>query len=154
MPYLTDFMAGRGRPAKSGPLDGDGRRSLYIGVRRNFLTPLFLAFDYPVPFTSIGRRSVSNVPAQALALMNNPLFPQQAEIWAKKTLALPNLTPQQRIDTLYVEAFGRPVTPSETADALAFLTEQDKANGTTDDPRSWADLCHVLFSVKEFIFLE
>ncbi len=154
MPYLTDFMVGRGRPGKSGPLDGDGRRSLYIGVRRNFLTPLFLAFDYPVPFTSIGRRSVSNVPAQALALMNNPLFPQQAEIWAKKTLALPNLTPQQRIDTLYVEAFGRPVTATEAADALTFLTAQDKAYGTTDDPRSWADLCHVLFNVKEFIFLE
>lgn len=154
MPYLTEFMAGRGKPAKSGPLDGDGRRSLYIGVRRNFLTPLFLAFDYPVPFTSIGRRSVSNVPAQALALMNNPLFQQQAEVWAKKILAIPNLTPEQRIGTLYVEAYGRPMTSSEAADSLAFLTEQDKAYGKPDDPRSWTDLCHVLFNVKEFIFLE
>jgi hypothetical protein len=154
MPYLTEFMAGRGRPAKSGPLDGDGRRSLYLGVRRNFLTPLFLAFDYPVPFTSIGRRSVSNVPAQALALMNNPLFQQQAEVWAKKTLALPNLTPAQRIETLYVEAYGRSVTPAESADALAFLAEQDRAYGMAGDTRSWTDLCHVLFNVKEFIFLE
>ena len=154
MPYLTDFMAGRGRPKQSGPLDGDGRRSLYIGVRRNFLTPLFMAFDYPVPFTSIGRRSVSNVPAQALALMNNPLFPQQAEIWAKRILALPNLTPQQRIDTLYIEAFGRQVTSAEAGDAVAFLTEQDKAYGAVNDPRAWTDLCHVLFNVKEFIFLE
>ncbi|MCW3100691.1 MAG: Protein of unknown function (DUF1553)/Protein of unknown function (DUF1549)/Planctomycete [Chthonomonadaceae bacterium] len=154
MPYLTEFMAGRGKPTKSGPLDGDGRRSIYIGVRRNFLTPLFLAFDYPVPFTSIGRRSVSNVPAQALALMNNPLFQQQAEVWAKKTLALPNLTPEQRINTLYVEAYGRPVSSSEAADAIAFLAEQDKAYGKPTDPRSWTDLCHVLFNVKEFIFLE
>jgi hypothetical protein len=154
MPYLTEFMAGRGKPGKSGPLDGDGRRSLYIGVRRNFLTPLFLAFDYPVPFTSIGRRSVSNVPAQALALMNNPLFQQQAEVWAKKTLALPNLTPTQRIETLYVEAYSRPATAAEAADALAFLAEQDRAYGKPDDPRSWTDLCHVLFNVKEFIFLE
>ena len=37
-PYLSPFMEGRGRPAKSGPLDGDGRRSIYIMVRRNFLT--------------------------------------------------------------------------------------------------------------------
>ncbi len=154
MPYLTEFMAGRGRPGQSGPLDGDGRRSIYIGVRRNFLTPLFLAFDYPVPFTSIGRRTVSNVPAQALALMNNPLFQQQAEVWAKKTLAVPNLTPQQRINTLYIEAFGRPVTSGETEDALAFLAEQDKGYGTAGDLRSWTDLCHVLFNVKEFIFLE
>ncbi len=154
MPYLTDFMAGRGRPGSSGPLDGDGRRSVYIGVRRNFLTPLFLAFDYPVPFTSIGRRSVSNVPAQALALMNNPLFQQQAEVWAKKTLAVPDQTPQQRINTLYQEAFGRPVSAGETADAIAFLGEQDKGYGTAGDARSWADLCHVLVNVKEFIFME
>lgn len=154
MPYLTEFMAGRGRPAKSGPLDGDGRRSLYIGVRRNFLTPFFVAFDYPVPFTSIGRRSVSNVPAQALALMNNPLFQQQAEVWAKKTLAVPGLNTAQRIDRLYREAYGRPVTASESSDAQAFLAEQDRAYGKPDDPRSWTDLCHVLFNVKEFIFIE
>src|SRR5207237_3083864 len=58
-PYLTPHMAGRGRPTSSGPLDGDGRRSIYLGVRRNFLTPMFLAFDYPIPFTTMGRRSAS-----------------------------------------------------------------------------------------------
>ena len=45
-------MVGRGRPTVSGPLDGDGRRSIYLNVRRNFLTPMLLAFDYPTPFTS------------------------------------------------------------------------------------------------------
>ena len=47
---------GRGRPA-SGPLDGDGRRSLYLAVRRNFLSPLLLAFDTPIPFSTVGRRT-------------------------------------------------------------------------------------------------
>ncbi len=37
--HLTSFMEGRGRPGHSGPLDGDGRRSLYLTVRRNFLEP-------------------------------------------------------------------------------------------------------------------
>ncbi len=36
MPHLTDFMVGRGRPKDSGPLDGGGRRSIYLAVRRNF----------------------------------------------------------------------------------------------------------------------
>ena len=66
--HLTAFMDGRGRPGHSGPLDGDGRRSLYLAVRRNFLNPMFLAFDSPVPFSCMGRRNVSNVPAQALIL--------------------------------------------------------------------------------------
>ncbi len=61
-PHLTPFMEGRGRPARSGPLDGDGRRSLYINVRRNFLSPMLLAFDFPTPSTTMGRRNVSNVP--------------------------------------------------------------------------------------------
>ena len=64
--HLTSFMEGRGRPGRSGPLDGDGRRSIYLNVRRNFLDPMFLAFDMPVPFSTMGRRNVSNVPAQAL----------------------------------------------------------------------------------------
>ena len=48
--HLTPFMEGRGRPGNSGPPDGNGRRSLYLNVRRNFLDPMFLAFDMPVPF--------------------------------------------------------------------------------------------------------
>ena len=44
--FLTPFMEGRGRPA-SGPLDGAGRRSIYIRLRRNFLPPLMTAFDMP-----------------------------------------------------------------------------------------------------------
>jgi hypothetical protein len=152
LPYVTEFMVGRGRPA-SGPLDGDGRRSVYLNVRRNFLPPLFLAFDYPVPFTTMGRRTVSNVPAQALALMNNPFVLQQAERWAKRTLAEPGRTPAQRVAALYVEAYGRPPGDGELADALAFLKEQGEQYGRPDDPRAWTDLCHVLVNVKEFIFV-
>jgi hypothetical protein len=70
--YLTEFMDGRGRPKRSGPLDGDGRRSVYTEVRRNFLPPMMLAFDAPQPFNTMGRRAASNVPAQALILMNDP----------------------------------------------------------------------------------
>jgi len=153
MPHLTQHMTGRGRPAVSGPLDGDGRRSIYINVRRNFLTPMLLAFDYPLPFTTIGKRSVSNVPAQALALMNNPFVVQQSETWSKRVLSDPKQTPTQRVATMYVTAFGRPPSATEVTDALAFVTEQSKTYGKADDPRAWADLCHVMFNVKEFIFV-
>lgn len=149
MPHLTAHMTGRGRPRRSGPIDGDGRRSVYINVRRNFLTPFFLAFDYPVPFTTIGRRSVSNVPAQALALMNNPFVRQQAELWAKDILHDQSQTSEQRIERLYVTAFGRPPTQTELQTALDFVQSQGEPN----DHQTWTALCHVLFNVKEFIFL-
>src|SRR5205823_7652560 len=109
-PYLTPFMVGRGRPGTSGPLDGGGRRSVYLNVRRNFLNPMFLAFDYPVPFTTMGRRSTSNVPAQALTLLNNPFVVQEAQLWAKRVLAEPDRTPDQRVVGMYLSAFGREPT--------------------------------------------
>src|SRR5262249_39351871 len=142
-----------GRPTVSGPLDGDGRRSLYLNVRRNFLNPMFLAFDYPIPFTTMGRRGVSSVPAQALALWNNPLVAQQAERWAARVLAEPGRTPAERVGAMYLSAYGRPPTDAELEDALAFLAEQGKEYGGAIDPRAWADLAHVLFNGKEFTFV-
>ncbi|MCS7047375.1 MAG: DUF1553 domain-containing protein, partial [Gemmataceae bacterium] len=151
--HLTPFMLGRGRPANSGPLDGQGRRSIYLAVRRNFLTPMLVAFDYPTPFTTIGRRSVSNVPAQALTMLNNPLILQQAELWAKRVLAEPNLTPEQRFERMVQASLGRPPTAAESAEAMAFLREQERERGRMDDLRSWSELAHVLFNLKEFVYL-
>jgi hypothetical protein len=153
-PYLTSFMEGRGRPEKSGPLDGDGRRTLYLNVRRNFLPPLLLAFDFPIPFSTMGRRSVSNVPAQALALMNGPFVLQEARRWAEKALREPNRSPEERIRRIYLEAFARPPATEELQDARAFLKEQARRYETTEqDKQVWADLCHVLFNLKEFIYI-
>jgi hypothetical protein len=152
LPYLTPHMDGRGRPEMSGPLDGAGRRSIYINVRRNFLPPMFLAFDFPIPFTTMGRRSVSNVPAQALTLMNNPLVVELSNHWAKQILAEPDMTSSQRIKKMFETAFARPPSDTELADALHFLEEQSQEYGRAHDVRAWSDLCHVLLNVKEFIF--
>jgi hypothetical protein len=150
--YLTPFLEGRGRPA-SGPLDGDGRRSLYLAVRRNFLSPMLLAFDTPIPFSTVGRRTVSNVPAQALILMNDPLVHHQAHLWAKRVLAQPG-SARERIAGMYLSAFSRPPTAAESEACLEFLREQAGLHaGRQDDPAVWADLAHALFNVKEFIFI-
>src|SRR5262249_15372958 len=84
--YLNEFQEGRGRP-QSGPLDGRRRRSFHRAVRRIFLPAMLLAFDTPIPFSTVGKRTVSNVPAQALILLNDPFVHQQANVWAKKILA-------------------------------------------------------------------
>ncbi|MCA9135254.1 MAG: DUF1553 domain-containing protein, partial [Planctomycetales bacterium] len=86
--HLTAFMDGRGRPSHSGPLDGAGRRSIYTAVRRNFLSPFMLTFDTPVPFSTMGRRNVSNVPAQALILLNDPLVVDLANKWAARGIKM------------------------------------------------------------------
>src|SRR5262249_47231348 len=123
--------------------------------RRNFLTPMLLAFDYPVSFGPMGRRGTSTVPAQALALMNDPFVVQQAGLWAKRALAVPGWGAKQRGQALYQAAFARPPTRAELRDALEFVERQaGRYGGGAEDPRAWADLCHVLINVKEFIFIE
>jgi hypothetical protein len=153
-PHLTPHQVGRGRPKTSGPLDGVGRRSLYLQVRRNFLNPMFVAFDYPTPFTTIGRRGTSNVPAQALAMLNNPFVLQQAELWANRVLAEPGRTPDQRVRAMYEAAFGRPPSADELDATTGFVANLAKEYGRPDHPKAWADLAHVLFNAKEFIFVE
>jgi hypothetical protein len=158
--HLTNFMEGRGRPAHSGALDGAGRRSLYLNVRRNFLNPLFLAFDMPVPFSTMGRRNVSNVPAQALTLMNDPMVVGQAQLWVERVMNGSQQSACARLDDLFETAFGRLPTDHDARACLAFVDAQRQArrDGKSQDAEAevlaWSDLCHVLINMKQFIFVD
>jgi len=155
--YLTPFMQGRGRPKDSGPLDGDRRRSIYVAVRRNFLSPLMVALDTPMPFTTIGRRNISNVPVQALLLMNDPFVWEQAQQFASHSGEQAGSRPDERIRQMYLTAFSREPSKQEMAAARAFLRAQAAEYGITseqnDDVRIWGDLAHVIFNVKDFVFV-
>jgi Protein of unknown function (DUF1553)/Protein of unknown function (DUF1549)/Planctomycete cytochrome C len=147
-PFISAYQDGRGKPV-TGPLDGAGRRSLYVQVRRNFMTPLFLAFDYPLPISAIGTRTVSTVPSQALMMMNNEFVAQQAGAWARRVVAA---TPDAgtRIQQMYLAAFGRAPAPDEAASISSFVSEQ------TSKPEEavWTDVAHVLLNSAEFIYLQ
>ncbi|MEE2826968.1 MAG: DUF1553 domain-containing protein, partial [Planctomycetota bacterium] len=156
--HLTSFMSGRGRPGRNGPLDGNGRRSVYIEVRRNFLSPMMLAFDTPIPFNTIGRRNQSNVPAQALILLNDPFVIDQAQKWGEKLITVKGTIPE-KISSIYRTALGREPTEQELLQSKQFLQQQAKELGIDaneailTNPQVWADFCHVMFNVKEFIYL-
>ena len=152
--HLTPFMQGRGRPGHSGPIDGNRRRSVYLEVRRNFLNPMMLAFDTPAPFSAIGRRNVSNVPAQALILMNDPFVLEQAERWARRLLEVEE-DAESRIGRMYLRAIGRPPTEAELARCLKFVSQDVSQVGgeKQDELEVWRDLAHVLFNLKEFVFV-
>ncbi len=149
--HLTEFANGRGRPEKDGPLDGAGRRSLYTAVRRNFMPPLLVAFDFPTPFSTMGRRNRTNVPGQALALMNDPFVHQQARFWAERLLRSTPDSDEARINWLFETAFSRSPRPDEVLacrESLAELRSLDP-----DPVAVWSDLGHALFNTSEFIYL-
>ena len=136
--HLSESMTGRGRPGKSGPRDGAGRRSLYIGVRRNFADPMFAAFDRPTPNRPCGARTVSNVPAQSLTLMNDPFVHDQAGRIAR--YALQHDAP---VHLLAMRLWGRPFTDEE----VSLYTP------ATIDESSLTTLAHAMICAKAFTFL-
>ena len=153
--HLTEFVVGRGRPGESGPLDGAGRRSIYTSVRRNFLPTMMLTFDTPIPFSTVGRRNVTNVPAQKLAMMNDKFVLEQAKLWAIRiNVELPDGTSKQKIERMYWEAFGRQAKRGEIQAALATVEVLASYHGVkSDDSLVWSDICHTFFRVNEFIYL-
>ncbi|MEN8773300.1 MAG: PSD1 and planctomycete cytochrome C domain-containing protein [Akkermansiaceae bacterium] len=142
--HLTTFMQGRGRP-KSGPLDGAGRRSIYTSIRRNFLPPMMLAFDMPSPFSSVARRTVSNVPAQALTLMNDPFVVSESRRWADSTSSIKD--DKVRIETMFKQALARPPSPEQLKTTLTWIQSHPSRK------TAWQDFAHSLWNTKEFIFL-
>jgi cytochrome c553 len=148
VPHISKYQDGRGKP-KSGPLDGEGRRSIYIQVRRNFIPPMFLAFDYPLPVSAIGARGVSTVPSQALLMLNNEFVAAAASAWARQTIRDENV-PERRVQRLYAQAFGRPPEDWEQRDTLSFIA----AAKAQDEQRAWTDLCHVLLNSAEFLYVQ
>jgi hypothetical protein len=156
-PYISKYQDGRGKPV-SGPLDGSGRRSIYIQVRRNFLSPMFLAFDYPLPISSIGSRGVSTVPSQALLLLNNEFVVHEAAKWSARIVAAAP-EPRARISLMYRSAFARDPEPQEIENISAFAKSQAElhripgVDEQTIEQRVWADIAHVLINSPEFIYL-
>mgnify|MGYP003874315431 CR=1 FL=1 len=146
-PFISPFQNGRGRPA-SGPLDGEGRRSIYIQIRRNFVPPLFTAFDYPPPASTTGVRGTSAVPSQALMLLNNEFVQQQSREFAASLLAASSAL-NTRVEQAYIRAFSRKPAPAELARIAEFLVAQ----AGRPELDAFADVVHVLLNSPEFIYV-
>ena len=150
--YVEDLPNNRAKP-KSGPLDGQIRRSVYLEMRRNFLPSFLRAFNLPNATEPIGARSVTNVPAQSLALMNAPFVHQQARAWAED-LTASDLSLKDRIQAIHLKAYSRPANQRELSWSKNLLnTLAGKYGCSIEDQQVWTDLCHLIYNRKEFIYL-
>jgi hypothetical protein len=62
------------------------RRSLYTYVCRSFPHPAMVAFDAPSREECVAERPRSNIPQQALVLLNDPVFVEAARVLAERLL--------------------------------------------------------------------
>lgn len=141
-----------------GPLDGNGRRSVYI--KNNLMeAPKFLgAFNFPGGKVTQGRRDVTNVPAQALALLNDPFVLQQADVWSQRLLARSGDSIPTRVDTMFQSALGRSPNADEQSRferAIRQLSDlyQVSADNVMNSQAVWKDVAHALFNVSEMIYI-
>jgi hypothetical protein len=97
---------------------------------------------------------VTNVPTQALTLLNDPLVSAMAKHWAAKLLQAPHSTPEDRVRAMFVQAFGREPQDDELSRWSAAAHDFATPNGGAlmQDEAAWAQLAHALFNTTEFLF--
>jgi hypothetical protein len=142
----------------AGPADGDGRRS--ICIKSTIMDPprFLAAFNQPPAKIPTGRRDVTSVPAQALALLNDPFVVGQAAEWGKRLAAREPSPVAVRIGQMFRTALGRSPTTAEVERWARLVDDLAAEHGVPADrvPASaevWKDVAHALFNAKEFIYV-
>ncbi|HEV3167960.1 MAG TPA: DUF1549 and DUF1553 domain-containing protein, partial [Isosphaeraceae bacterium] len=179
-PLSREELTGLFDAAKKWPVTKDEsehtRRSVYLLVRRTFLHPMFAAFDPPEIMTSCPRRMQTVVPTQALTLLNSPLVREQSTAFARRLLEECGPEPEKVVPRAWLLAFGRPISPAETEQALTFLrartatlvsSAQESGSHVADGKKragksrapspqeaALAELCLALFNANEFVFVD
>lgn len=128
------------------------RRSIYVPVFRNSGYEMFTVFDFANPNFSVGKRSRSTIPTQALFLTNSEFIHERSDAAAERLLADPDKSDSARIELAFRQAIGRPPTSSEASLALNFLRESGDAE-SRDESSAWAAFQRALFASVDFRYL-
>ncbi len=102
------------------------RRGVYVHWQRQFLHPMFKAFDAPNREECTASRPESNTPLAALALLNDPTFVEAARVFAEDILAR-HIEDDARISYAFHKATSRQPTSTEI-ERLRRLLEEQKAH--------------------------
>jgi len=141
-------------------LDGAGHRSIYLPVLRDRLPDALDLFDYAEPSLVTGQRETTNVPTQALYLLNSLFIQTQAEAMANRVMRQCD-TESERITLVFQWCFNRAPDSHEIGHSQQFLkglkrsTEKSAGASTetsTDSSasRPWEVFCQAMLATAEF----
>lgn len=102
---------------------GEGlyRRGLYTWWQRSFLHPSLLAFDAPSREECCAERTRSNIPQQALALLNDPTYIEAARSFAVRILQNGGTKTDARLRWAWQQALARNPRKDELATTTTLL---------------------------------
>ncbi len=113
------------------------RRTLYARIDRQNLPGLFRTFDFASPDMHSPGRYYTTVPQQPLFLLNHPQVSEASR--RAVTVARQDQAGEAQdtdiVGSLFEQILGREPTPSELADAAAFVAEPPAENPRAIDPR-------------------
>jgi hypothetical protein len=126
---------------------------------RDFVPDVLEVFDFAEPSLVVATRDTTNVPSQALFMMNNEFVRDQANAMAKRILATKADYPT-RLNYAYHLALGRPSTAEERKRADQYLINEAKAlvplkkgDQNAAAQLAWATFCQALFASAEFRYV-
>jgi mono/diheme cytochrome c family protein len=125
------------------------RRSVYLLTQRISRHPFLGTFDGAETNSGTPARITSTTSLQALLLLNDPFFHEQAAKFAER-LGREATGDASRLDRAFLLALGRPPSESEKAEFLRFL---EKHRASLDDRQAWESLARVLFRLSEFVYV-
>jgi hypothetical protein len=136
------------------------RRSIYLLARRVYPLKFLEVFDAPIMPINCTKRANSATVLQSFTFLNGPFVIENAAHLAERVLKTSGDEPARQIETAYRLALSRQPTASEIRKCRAYLDEQttlhagDKSSGKPEPRKALADLCHMLLSTNEFLYVE
>ncbi len=100
------------------------RRGLYNFHCRSFTHPAMLAFDAPSREECAAERPRSNIPQQALVLLNDPVFVEAARVFAEKILQSNHSNDEEKIAYAFDHALTRKPNTEEIKIMQSLLQNQ------------------------------
>lgn len=96
-------------------------RSMYTFWKRQNIHPTMLAFDAPTRQECTAKRNVTNTPAQALALLNDPIYVEAARVLAMRICKPNGVSNADRLKLAFGFVLQRDPIPAETKTLLELL---------------------------------
>ncbi len=116
---------------------------------RDRLPDVLELFDFAEPSLVTGRRETTNVPVQALYLLNSSFVQHRAFMLAKRVAATVKGR-EERVKLAFRLCLGRDPTPDELARSSAFLTQPPLADDPNHGKTRMVDFCQALLATAEF----
>ncbi|MGZ8921040.1 MAG: DUF1549 and DUF1553 domain-containing protein, partial [Limisphaerales bacterium] len=110
------------------------RRGLYTWWQRSYMHPSFLAFDAPTREECVAERTRSNIPQQALVLLNDPSYVEASRAFAERILTECTVDTRTRLNWAWRQALARSATSEELATLESLYTKH--LTEYTADPQS------------------